>query len=60
MDYLNRGKVIIINNKDFSNDFKVREGMDKDVLDFDKCFFKFGFEVICFDNFIVGDMKCKL
>lgn len=60
MDHLNRGKAIIINNKDFSNDLKVREGTDKDASDLDKCLSKLGFEVTRFDNLTAGDMKCKL
>lgn len=60
MDHLNRGKAIIINNKDFSNDLKVREGTDKDASDLDKCLSKLGFKVTRFDNLTAGDMKCKL
>lgn len=60
MNHLNRGKAIIINNKDFSNDLKVREGTDKDASDLDKCLSKLGFEVTRFDNLTAKDMECKL
>lgn len=59
MSYLNRGKVIIMNNKYF-DEFKVRNGIDQDVLVFNECFFNFGFEVICFDSFIVEEMRFNL
>lgn len=59
MSYLNRGKVIIMNNKYFDK-VGVREGMDQDVLVFNECFFNFGFEVICFDSFIVEEMRFNL
>lgn len=60
MNHLKRGKAIIINNKDFSNDLKVREGTDKDASDLEKCLSKLGFEVTRFDNLTAKDMECKL
>lgn len=56
MSHRNRGKAIIINNKEF-NEAEIREGTDKDALALDECLSNLGFEVKRYDDQTAEKMR---
>lgn len=59
MSHPNRGKAIIINNKEF-DEAENREGTDKDAQALDECLSNLGFEVKPYDDRTAEEMRLLL